>query len=58
LGPDAAAGLSVLDFNQATNLPGAYTEFATCPLRPAGDRLMVAVEAGEQIRCEVRPEQS
>ena len=39
----------ILDFNRATNLPCAYTQFATCPLPPAENRLPVAVEAGEQI---------
>ena len=46
--PDAG-GSVVLDFNRATNLPCAYTDFATCPLPPAENRLPVAVEAGEQI---------
>ena len=45
LGPD---GRVTLDFNHAVNLPCAYTEFATCPLPPAGNRLPVAVEAGEK----------
>jgi len=45
----AADGSVVLDFNHATNLPCAYTEFATCPLPPAENKLPVAVEAGEQI---------
>ncbi|OIJ63270.1 DUF1684 domain-containing protein [Streptomyces mangrovisoli] len=45
-GPD---GTVVLDFNRATNLPCAYTEFATCPLPPAENRLLVAIEAGEKI---------
>jgi uncharacterized protein (DUF1684 family) len=49
LAPPAADGAVELDFNRATNLPCAYTEFATCPLPPAGNRLAVAVEAGEQI---------
>lgn len=44
----AADGTVTLDFNRATNLPCAYTEFATCPLPPAGNRLPVAVEAGER----------
>ncbi|MEU3399572.1 DUF1684 domain-containing protein [Streptomyces filamentosus] len=39
----------VLDFNRAVNLPCAYTDFATCPLPPAENRLPVAVEAGELI---------
>ena len=37
-----------LDFNRAANLPCAYTEFATCPLPPAENRLPVAVE-GENL---------
>jgi uncharacterized protein (DUF1684 family) len=48
----AADGTVVLDFNRATNLPCAYTDFATCPLPPAGNRLPVAVEAGEKIPYE------
>ena len=43
-----ADGTVVVDFNRATNLPCAYTEFATCPLPPAENRLPVAVEAGEK----------
>lgn len=45
--PDAD-GTTVLDFNRAVNLPCAYTDFATCPLPPAGNRLPVGVEAGEK----------
>jgi uncharacterized protein (DUF1684 family) len=45
-GPD---GTVVIDFNRATNLPCAYTEFATCPLPPPENRLPIAIEAGEQI---------
>ncbi|WP_433622528.1 DUF1684 domain-containing protein [Nocardia sp. CA-120079] len=37
-----------LDFNRAANLPCAFTDFATCPLAPAENRLRVAIEAGEQ----------
>jgi uncharacterized protein len=47
-----ADGTVILDFNRATNLPCAYTEFATCPLPPAENRLPVAVEAGEQTPLE------
>jgi len=47
-----AGGRVVLDFNRATNLPCAYTEFATCPLPPAENRLPVAVEAGERTPVE------
>ncbi|HTU72078.1 MAG TPA: DUF1684 domain-containing protein [Trebonia sp.] len=49
--PDAD-GTVILDFNRATNLPCAYTPFATCPLPPAENRLPVAIEAGEQIPYE------
>jgi uncharacterized protein (DUF1684 family) len=42
-------GMVTLDFNRAVNLPCAYTEFATCPLPPAENRLPIAVEAGEQM---------
>jgi uncharacterized protein (DUF1684 family) len=52
--PDAD-GRVVLDFNRATNLPCAYTDFATCPLPPAENRLPVAVEAGEKIPFERLP---
>ncbi|MFD0691896.1 DUF1684 domain-containing protein [Actinomadura fibrosa] len=45
-GPD---GTVRLDFNRATNLPCAYTDFATCPLPPAENHLPIAVEAGEKI---------
>lgn len=41
-------GNVIVDFNRATNLPCAYTDHATCPLPPAGNRLPVAVEAGEK----------
>jgi uncharacterized protein (DUF1684 family) len=44
----------VLDFNRAANLPCAYTDLATCPLPPAGNRVPVAVEAGEKIPYERR----
>jgi uncharacterized protein (DUF1684 family) len=44
----APDGTVTLDLNRATNLPCAYTQFATCPLPPAENHLPVAVEAGEQ----------
>ncbi|MHA3701894.1 DUF1684 domain-containing protein [Jatrophihabitans sp. YIM 134969] len=49
--PDAD-GRTVVDFNRATNLPCAYTPFATCPLPPEGNHLELAVEAGERIPAE------
>ncbi|GAB2526409.1 DUF1684 domain-containing protein [Nocardia heshunensis] len=44
----AADGTLTLDFNRAVNLPCAFTDYATCPLAPAENRLPLAVEAGEQ----------
>jgi uncharacterized protein len=41
--------LVVLDFNRTSNLPCAFTEFATCPLPPAQNRLAVPLEAGELL---------
>jgi uncharacterized protein (DUF1684 family) len=40
-------GRVVLDFNKAYSPPCAFTAYATCPLPPPGNRLGVAVEAGE-----------
>jgi uncharacterized protein len=45
-------GRVTLDFNRATNLPCAYTDFATCPLPPTENRLPIAIEAGEKIPYE------
>lgn len=45
-GPD---GFVTLDFNQAVNLPCAYTPYATCPLSPQENRLNFAIEAGEKF---------
>ncbi|MHC9043170.1 DUF1684 domain-containing protein [Microbacterium saperdae] len=45
--PDAE-GNTVIDFNRASNLPCAYTDFATCPLPPQENRLPVGIEAGEK----------
>jgi hypothetical protein len=41
-------GELVLDFNRLQNPPCAYTPYATCPLPPPGNRLPVALAAGEQ----------
>ncbi len=41
-------GKVVLDFNKAYNPPCVFTDFATCPLPPPGNRLVAAVEAGEK----------
>jgi uncharacterized protein len=47
-------GTVIVDFNRSTNLPCAYTAFATCPLPPAENHLPVAVRAGEQLPYEAR----
>jgi uncharacterized protein (DUF1684 family) len=52
--PDAD-GRVLLDFNRAVNLPCAYTDFATCPLPPAENRLPVAIEVGEKTPLERTP---
>ncbi|MFI5610371.1 DUF1684 domain-containing protein [Amycolatopsis sp. NPDC051903] len=51
--PDAD-GTVILDFNRAINLPCGFTDFATCPLPPAGNHLPFAVIAGEQTPYERR----
>ncbi|CAM4347678.1 DUF1684 domain-containing protein [Nocardia ninae] len=48
IGAPEADGTVRLDFNRAANLPCAFTDFATCPVAPAENRLRVAIEAGEQ----------
>jgi uncharacterized protein (DUF1684 family) len=45
--PLPKAGRVDLDFNKAENPPCAFTEFATCPLPPAKNRLTLSVMAGE-----------
>ncbi|GIH27134.1 hypothetical protein Aph01nite_54440 [Acrocarpospora phusangensis] len=52
LGAPASDASLVLDFNRAVNLPCAYTDYATCPLPPAENRLPIAIEAGEKIPYE------
>ncbi|MCH9277189.1 DUF1684 domain-containing protein [Bifidobacterium amazonense] len=41
-----------IDFNRATNLPCAYSQYCTCPLAPASNTLAVAVTAGEKLPAE------
>jgi uncharacterized protein (DUF1684 family) len=43
-----SAGTVVLDFNRAHNPPCGYTPYATCPLPTPGNRLNVAIPAGEK----------
>jgi uncharacterized protein (DUF1684 family) len=50
--PPGEEGSVVLDFNRAVNLPCAFTDFATCPLPPAGNRLPIGIEAGEKTPYE------
>jgi uncharacterized protein (DUF1684 family) len=44
----AADGTVTLDFNRASNLPCAFTDYATCPVAPAENKLPISVEAGEK----------
>lgn len=37
-----------VDFNRLYNPPCAFTEFSTCPLPPAGNRMRTRIEAGEK----------
>ena len=46
-GPDAD-GRVVVDFNRAYLPPCAFTDHSLCPLPPAGNRLPVAIAAGER----------
>ncbi len=48
---DASKGEAtvVLDFNKAYNPPCAYNPYTTCPLPTPGNRLRVAIPAGERI---------
>jgi len=41
-------GLLMLDFNRLENPPCAYTPYATCPLPPIANRLLVQLQAGEK----------
>ena len=45
--PDAQ-GNTIVDFNKGYNPPCAFTDFATCPLPPLGNRLDLAITAGEK----------
>lgn len=47
-GPIGDDGSVELDFNKAHNPICSMSAFATCPLPPAGNRLPIAVEAGER----------
>ncbi|MBV6415039.1 MAG: DUF1684 domain-containing protein [Xanthomonadales bacterium] len=39
----------VIDFNRAYNPPCVFTDYATCPMPPEGNRLDLYVAAGEKI---------
>ena len=41
-------GSLTLDLNKLENPPCAYTAYATCPLPPEANRLLVEIEAGEK----------
>lgn len=46
--PPSAEGFVLVDFNRALNPPCAFSAYATCPLPPAGNKLALAVTAGEK----------
>ena len=46
--PAPKEGVVVLDFNRAYNPPCAFSPYATCPLPLPGNRLGLAIEAGER----------
>lgn len=48
-GPVQADDSVEVDFNLAYNPPCVFSPFATCPLPPEGNRLSMAVEAGERM---------
>lgn len=41
--------ITYIDFNKAYNPPCVFTEFATCPLPPAQNRLPIKITAGEKM---------
>ena len=45
--PDAN-GMTVVDFNKGYNPPCAFSAFSTCPMPPPGNRLDLAITAGEK----------
>lgn len=45
--PDSE-GFTYLDFNKAYNPPCAFTPYATCPLPPKQNQLLVSITAGEK----------
>ncbi len=47
--PAAGAGAVDLDFNKAYNPPCAYNPFTTCPIPLPGNRLKIAIPAGEKL---------
>jgi len=48
-------GRTVIDFNKAYNPPCVFTDYATCPLPPPGNRLPIRVEAGERSYAHEEP---
>jgi len=46
--PPDQSGKVVIDFNKAYSPPCAFTNYATCPLPPAQNRLPFRIEAGEK----------
>lgn len=48
-GPVDSNGIVILDFNKAYNPPCVFTNYATCPLPRAENRMDIRLEAGEKM---------
>ncbi len=48
-GPVDSNGIVILDFNKAYNPPCVFTNYATCPLPRAVNRMDIRLEAGEKM---------
>jgi uncharacterized protein (DUF1684 family) len=49
--PESGGGTTVLDFNRAQLPPCAFSDHFICPVPPVGNRLELAVAAGEKRRA-------
>lgn len=50
-----ADGKTVVDFNKAYNPPCAFSAFSTCPMPPPGNRMDIAITAGEKKPRKIAP---
>ena len=54
-GPVQPDGSVMVDFNYTYNMPCVFSPYATCPLPPAGNRLLIRVPAGEMLPPSAHP---